>query len=312
MSQVHTVVEPGLAVTVAGITFPTPVLAAPGPLMFGREVQNVYDLRRFGGFITKSVTVEAREGHPRPQIVEVEGGWLNAVGLANPGLAAFLTRDMPFLRTLGIPIIVSIAGTSVEEFVLLAEVLNEEEGVAGIEVNVSCPNVQAGMLFGSDPSLTSTLVRTLREITTRPLIVKLSPNVTDITLIARAAADGGADALCCINTLQGLAIDVETRRPRLGAAIGGLSGPAIRPVAVRMAWEVARSTGLPVIGAGGVATSNDALEFLLVGARAVAVASAVIADAQAAVRITEGLREYLRSHAIADINDIIGEAKGLA
>lgn len=312
MSQVHTVVEPGLAVTVAGITFPTPVLAAPGPLMFGREVQNVYDLRRFGGFITKSVTVEAREGHPRPQIVEVEGGWLNAVGLANPGLAAFLTRDMPFLRTLGIPIIVSIAGTSVEEFALLAEVLNEEEGVAGIEVNVSCPNVQAGMLFGSDPSLTGTLVRTLREITTRPLIVKLSPNVTDITLIARAAADSGADALCCINTLQGLAIDVETRRPRLGAAIGGLSGPAIRPVAVRMAWEVARSTGLPVIGAGGVATSSDALEFLLVGARAVAVASAVIADAQAAVRITEGLREYLRSHAIADINDIIGEVKGLA
>lgn len=312
MSQVHTVVEPGLAVTVAGITFPTPLLAAPGPLMFGREVQNVYDLRRFGGFITKSVTVEAREGHPRPQIVEVEGGWLNAVGLANPGLAAFLTRDMPFLRTLGIPIIVSIAGTSVEEFALLAEVLNEEEGVAGIEVNVSCPNVQAGMLFGSDPSLTGTLVRTLREITTRPLIVKLSPNVTDITLIARAAADSGADALCCINTLQGLAIDVETRRPRLGAAIGGLSGPAIRPVAVRMAWEVARSTGLPVIGAGGVATSSDALEFLLVGARAVAVASAVIADAQAAVRITEGLREYLRSHAIADINDIIGEVKGLA
>lgn len=312
MSQVHTVVEPGLAVTVGGITFPTPVLAAPGPLMFGREVQNVYDLRRFGGFITKSVTVEAREGHPRPQIVEVEGGWLNAVGLANPGLAAFLTRDMPFLRTLGIPIIVSIAGTSVEEFALLAEVLNEEEGVAGIEVNVSCPNVQAGMLFGSDPSLTGTLVRTLREITTRPLIVKLSPNVTDITLIARAAADSGADALCCINTLQGLAIDVETRRPRLGAAIGGLSGPAIRPVAVRMAWEVARSTGLPVIGAGGVATSSDALEFLLVGARAVAVASAVIADAQAAVRITEGLREYLRSHAIADINDIIGEVKGLA
>lgn len=312
MSQVHTVVEPGLAVTVGGITFPTPVLAAPGPLMFGREVQNVYDLRRFGGFITKSVTVEAREGHPRPQIVEVEGGWLNAVGLANPGLAAFLTRDMPFLRTLGIPIIVSIAGTSVEEFALLAEVLNEEEGVAGIEVNVSCPNVQAGMLFGSDPSLTGTLVRTLREITTRPLIVKLSPNVTDITLIARAAADSGADALCCINTLRGLAIDVETRRPRLGAAIGGLSGPAIRPVAVRMAWEVARSTGLPVIGAGGVATSSDTLEFLLVGARAVAVASAVIADAQAAVRITEGLREYLRSHAIADINDIIGEVKGLA
>ncbi len=306
-----TLTAPRLAVTIAGVTFPTPVLAAPGTLGFGREVRQTVDLGAFGGFITKSLTAEPREGHARPHIVEVSGGWLNAVGLANPGLAVFLTRDLPYLRTLGIPIVVSLAGSSVEEFRLMVQVLEEEDGIAAIEVNVSCPNVAEGMLFGTDPTLTAELVGALRGATGRPLFVKLTPNVTAITSIARAAADGGADALCCINALAGLAIDPETRRPRLGGGMGGLSGPAVRPVAVRMVWEVARAVGLPVIGAGGVGSASDALEFFLAGARAVALASAVINDPTAAQRITAGLTEYLTTHGIADINDIVGKVEGL-
>jgi dihydroorotate dehydrogenase (NAD+) catalytic subunit len=302
---------PRLAVTLAGVTFPTPVLAAPGTLGFGREVRQTVDLRSFGGFITKSLTAEPREGHARPQIVDVAGGWLNAVGLANPGLAAFLTRDLPYLRTLSIPIVVSLAGGAVEEFRLMVQVLEEEEGIAAIEVNVSCPNVAEGMLFGTDPALTAELVGALRGATARPLFVKLTPNVTSITAIARAAVEAGADALCCINTLAGLALDPETRRPRLGGGAGGLSGPAIRPVAVRMVWEVARTVPVPVIGAGGVSAAADALEFFLAGARAVAVASAVISDPAAAQRITDGLTTYLSAHGITDINDIVGKVEGL-
>lgn len=308
----RTLTAPRLAVDIAGVTFPTPVLAAPGTLGFGREVRNTVDLTAFGGFITKSLTAEPREGHARPQIVEVPGGWLNSVGLANPGLAAFLTRDLPYLRTVGIPIVVSLAGNSIEEFRLMVQVLEEEDGIAAIEVNVSCPNVAEGMLFGTDPALTAELVGALRSATRRPLFVKLSPNVTSIISIARAAADGGADALCCINTLAGLAIDPETRRPRLGGGMGGLSGPAIRPVGVRIVWEVTRAVGLPVIGAGGVGTASDALEFFLAGARAVALASAVITDPTAAQRITVGLTDYLTAHGIADISEIVGKVEGLA
>lgn len=307
----RTLALPRLAVTLAGVTFPTPVLAAPGTLGFGREVRGTVDLRSFGGFITKSLTAEPRQGHARPQIVEVAGGWLNAVGLANPGLAAFLTRDLPYLRTLGIPIVVSLAGGAVEEFRLMVQVLEEEEGIAAIEVNVSCPNVAEGMLFGTDPALTAELVGALRGATARPLFVKLTPNVTSITAIARAAVDAGADALCCINTLAGLAIDPETRRPRLGGGAGGLSGPAIRPVAVRMVWEVARTVRVPVIGAGGVSAAADALEFFLAGARAVAVASAVISDPAAGQHIADGLTTYLSAHGIADISDIVGKVEGL-
>lgn len=304
--------DPSLAVTLAGITFSNPVLAAPGPLDFGREVQQIVDLRSLGGFITKSVTMEPRPGHPRPHVVEVEGGWLNSVGLRNPGLAGFLTKELPFLRTLGIPVVVSIAGATVDEYRTLTEWLSQEHGVAGLEVNVSCPNVDAGLGFGAEGRLTHALVAALRAMTPLPLIVKLSPNVADIAVIARAAADGGADALCCVNTLAGLAIDVDTRRPLLGAGTGGLSGPALRPVAVRMTWEAARATSLPVIGAGGILSARDALEFFLAGARAVAIASAFITDARAHLRILDGLRAYLTAHNHSSIDEIIGRVEGLS
>jgi len=301
-----TAVAPSLAVEVAGIRFPNPVLSAPGPLGFGHEAQNVVDLRAFGGFVTKTVTIEPREGNPLPHMAQTEGGWLNSLGLPNDGAAAFVTRDLPFLRTLGIPIIVSVAGHSIEEFGTLVELIGGENDVAGVELNLSCPNVDDGLIFGTDPSLTGALVGHLRPLTSKPLIAKLSPNVTDIVAIARAARDGGADALTLINTLTGLSVDVETRRSRLGAVTGGLSGPAIRPVAVRMVWEVASAVSLPIIGAGGVGSAADALEFIIAGARAVAVASAVIDRPTVVEEICAGLVDYLRRHNLRSITELVG------
>jgi dihydroorotate dehydrogenase (NAD+) catalytic subunit len=301
-----TAVAPSLAVEVAGIRFPNPVLSAPGPLGFGREAQNVVDLRAFGGFVTKTVTIEPREGNPLPHMAQTEAGWLNSLGLPNDGAAAFVTRDLPFLRTLGIPIIVSVAGHSIEEFGTLVELIGGENDVAGVELNLSCPNVDDGLIFGTDPSLTGALVGHLRPLTSKPLIAKLSPNVTDIVAIARAARDGGADALTLINTLTGLTIDVETRRSRLGVVTGGLSGPAIRPVAVRMVWEVASAVSLPIIGAGGIGSATDALEFIIAGAQAVAVASAVIDRPTVVEEICAGLQDYLRRHNVRSISELVG------
>ena len=301
-----TALAPSLDVEVAGIRFRNPVLSAPGPLGFGRESQRIVNLRAFGGFVTKTVTLEPREGNPLPHMAQTEAGWLNSLGLPNDGAAAFLTRDLPFLRTLGIPIIVSIAGHSIEEFGTLVELIGGEEDVAGIELNLSCPNVDDGLIFGTDPGLTHALVAHVRPLTTKPLLAKLSPNVTDIVAIARGAQQGGADALTLINTLTGMSIDVETRRPRLGAVTGGLSGPAIRPVAVRMVWEVARAVDLPIIGAGGVGSAADALEFIIAGARAVAVASAVIDRSTPVEDICDGLQDYLRRHRVRSIDDLVG------
>ncbi len=300
-----------LAVTLAGITFPNPVLAGPGPLEFGRQVQSVVDLRAFGGIITKSVTLEPRPGNPQPDIVAAPYGWINSVGLRNPGLAAFIARDLPFLRTLGRPIIVSVAGHTIAEYVSIAEVLADESGIDGIEVNVSCPNVAGGLAFGADPWKGRALVAAVRRCTSLPLFVKLSPNVTEIAPIARAAADGGADGLSLINTLNALAVDASTRRPRLGGCTGGLSGPATKPVALRMVWEAARSVRVPIIGMGGITTAEDAVEFMLCGASAVAVASATIDNPRAAEEITEGLRAYMGAHGVTRVSDLVGALEGM-
>jgi len=298
--------HPSLAVEVAGIRFAHPVLAAPGVLGFGREAQGVTDLRAFGGFITKSITLEAQIGNPVPHMAKTDAGYLNSLGLPNPGLAGFLTREMPFLRTLGIPIIVSAAGHTVGEFVAITEWLNDEPDVAAIELNVSCPNVEAGLTFGVDPGLTRDLVSAVRRVARLPVWVKLTPNVTDITVIARAAEEAGADALSVTNTLVGMAVDVRTRRSKLGTAAGGLSGPAIRPVAVYLAWRVASASRLPVVGTGGIATAEDALEFLIAGARAVAVGTAVIDNPRAADEIRSGLAAYLQAEHLDSVRDIIG------
>jgi len=301
-----------LAVEISGIRFAHPVLAAPGVLGFGREAQGVTDLRAFGGFITKSITLEARPGNPLPHMAETEGGYLNSLGLPNPGVAGFVTREMPFLRTLGVPIIVSIAGHRVTEFVALAHLLSAEPGVAAIELNVSCPNVEAGLSFGVDPELTGELVSAVRAAAAVPLWVKLTPNVTDITVIARAAEDAGADALSVANTLLGMAIDVRTRRSVLGTPSGGLSGPAIRPVAVYLTWQVASTSRLPVIGTGGIRSAHDALEFFIVGARAVAVGTAVIDNPDVAAVIRSGLAAHLQAEGLRSIDEIIGTMRARA
>ncbi len=300
-----------LEVTLAGITFPTPVLAAPGPLEFGRQVQAVYDLRAFGGIITKSVTLEPRDGNPTPHTVSSAGGWVNSVGLRNPGVAGFIARDLPFLRTLGRPILVSIAAGRIADYAELAEILTEEAGIGGLEVNVSCPNTDDGLEFGTDRGRTGALVAAVRARTGLPLFVKLSPNVTDIAAIAVAAAEAGADGLSLINTLAALTVDVHTRRGRLGTGIGGLSGPAIKPVALRMVWDVAQHVRLPIIGMGGIATAEDAVEFLLCGAHAVAIAAAVIDRPRAAEEITDGLRAHLAAEGIAHVSELTGALEGL-
>jgi dihydroorotate dehydrogenase (NAD+) catalytic subunit len=295
-----------LSVEIAGVRFANPVLCAAGPLGHGREFAQVVDLRAFGGFVTKSITLDPREGNPRPELVEVDGGFLNSVGLRNPGLAAFLTKDLPFLRTLGIPIIASLAGHSIAEFRELATWIGEAEGVAALELNVSCPNVERGLVFGTDPELLRALVRTVRAVVHRPLFVKLTPNVTDIVPVARAAVGAGADALSLVNTLLGMAIDVRTRRPKLGGITGGLSGPAIRPVAVRMVFEVYRAVSVPLIGIGGIETAEHAAEFFLAGASAVAVASATLKNPGVAREIVEGLRAYLLSQGMRSIRELVG------
>ncbi len=295
-----------LSVTIAGVRFSNPVLCAAGPLGHGREFAQVVDLQAFGGFVTKSITLEPRAGNPRPDLVEVDGGFLNSVGLRNPGLAAFLTKDLPFLRALGIPIVASIAAHSTAEFCELARWLEEAEGIAALELNVSCPNVANGLVFGTDPDLLRELVRAVRAMVRRPLFVKLTPNVTDIVAVARAAAQAGADALCLINTLLGMAIDVRTRRPKLGGITGGLSGPAIRPVAVRMVFEVSRSVPIPLIGMGGIETAEHAAEFFLAGASAVAVGSATLKNPRVAQEIVEGLRDYLLAQGMGSIGELVG------
>jgi dihydroorotate dehydrogenase (NAD+) catalytic subunit len=296
-----------LAVDVGGLRLKNPVLTASGTFGYGVEYEDVLDLSRLGGLVTKGLYLEPRDGAPTPRIIETPSGLLNAIGLQGVGVRAFVKEVLPRLRRHDTRIVVNVCGDTVEEYAEVARILDQAEGVHALEVNISCPNVkQGGMAFGGDAQLTHAVVAAVRQASRLPLIPKLSPNVGDITAFARAAEEAGADALSCVNTLLGLAIDVETRRPRLGFGTGGLSGPAIRPVAVRLAWQAARAVKIPVIGIGGVASAQDALEFLIVGCRAVQVGTANFVDPGAALRVVDGLRAYLARHALADVNAVIG------
>lgn len=297
---------PTLAVEIAGIAMKNPVMTASGTFGYGTEFTPYLDLNALGAIIVKTVTLHPRIGNPPPRIVETPAGMLNSIGLQNVGIATFLREKLPFLRTLKTPLLVNIAGKSVEEFADLAKRLSDADGVAGIELNISCPNVAGGLDFGTDPRLTYEVVRAVRQVTPLPVIPKLSPNVTDVTVIARAAADAGADALSLINTLVGMAIDVHRRRAVLPGATGGLSGPAIRPIAVRMVWEVAQAVRLPLIGIGGIMTGEDAVEFLLAGARAVQVGTANFLDPLAPLKVLAGVEAYLIHHQISDVNQLVG------
>jgi dihydroorotate dehydrogenase (NAD+) catalytic subunit len=296
----------GLAVEFAGIRMQNPVVTASGTFGYAQEFEPYLDLNRLGGLIVKTITRLPRPGNPAPRIVETPAGMLNAIGLQNVGIDAFVREKLPYLRRLTPPLIVNVAGESVEDFRELAKRIGDQEGVAGIELNVSCPNVAGGLDFSTDPRLTHAVVKAAREATRLPIVPKLSPNVTDIRCIARAAEEAGADGISLINTLVGMAIDVRTRRPRIANITGGLSGPAIRPVAVRMVWQVAQAVRLPILGMGGIVTAEDAVEFLLAGATAVAVGTANFIDPTSALNVIEGLRDYCAANDIPEVRQLVG------
>jgi dihydroorotate dehydrogenase (NAD+) catalytic subunit len=295
-----------LSVDFAGIRMQNPVLTASGTFGYAREFEPYVDLGRLGGLIVKTITRRPRSGNPAPRVAETPAGMLNAIGLQNVGVDAFLAEKLPYLRRLTPPLIVNVAGESVEDFRELTKRVSDQAGVAGIELNISCPNVAGGLDFSTDPALTYQVVKAAREATHLPVIPKLSPNVTDIRVIAKAAEEGGASGISLINTLLGMAIDVRTRRPRIANITGGLSGPAIRPVAVRMVWQVSNAVKIPVLGMGGIVTGEDAAEFILAGATAVAVGTANFLNPSSVVTVIEGLERYCAAHGIWHIRELVG------
>lgn len=283
-----------------------PVLAASGTVGYGEDLEGFIDPSLYGGIVAKSISIKPRGGNPLPRTVETAAGMLNSIGLENPGIESFCRDRLPRMRRYGTAIIVNIVGDTVTEYVELAGILDGEAGVDAIEVNVSCPNVPEGLRFGVEAEATRDLIASLRRATSRPIIAKLTPNAPDVVQVARAAADGGADAISLVNTFLGMAVDWRRRISRLGRPMGGLSGPAIKPMALRLVWEVARGVGIPVIGMGGIATAEDVLEFLVVGARAVQVGTAHFVRPWAVREILDGLKEALESEGIRSVEEIIG------
>jgi dihydroorotate dehydrogenase (NAD+) catalytic subunit len=299
--------KPDLSIDFAGIKLKNPVLTASGTFGYGEEFAEFVDLNKLGGVIVKGVSLNPIKGNPVPRIWETPSGMLNAIGLENPGVDVFIKRKLPYLRKFDTAVIVNIFGYSLEEYVGVTERLDDVPGVSGLEVNISCPNVKAGgIMFGTNIKAAFELLSAVRKATRLPVIAKLSPNVTDITEFARAARDAGCDGLSLINTLLGMAIDVRCRKPRLANCTGGLSGPAIRPVAVRMVWQAANAVPLPIIGMGGIVTGEDALEFILAGASAVAVGTANFIDPRATLNVIEGIETFMREQGINDIKNLIG------
>jgi len=299
-----------LQVNIGKITLKNPVMTASGTFGYAREFEQLIDLNRLGGIIVKGLSLEPAKGNPPPRIVETSCGMLNAIGLENVGIEAFIKEKLPFLRKLSTPTFVNIYGKSVEEYAKLAARIDNEEGISGIEVNISCPNVKTGgIAFGVKPESVREVVKAVRERTGKHVIVKLSPNVTDIKEIALSAEDAGADSLSLINTITGMAINIETRRPKLANITGGLSGPAIKPVALRMVWQAAQAVKIPVIGIGGIMTANDALEFLIAGATAVQVGTANFVNPHATVEIIEGIESYMKKKNIFSVTEIISTLK---
>jgi dihydroorotate dehydrogenase (NAD+) catalytic subunit len=296
-----------LAVDLGPLHLRNPVMAASGTFGYGQEYAALVPPERLGGVVVKGISVEPRPGNPPPRIWETCGGMLNSIGLQNVGLRAFLEEKLPWLRRLSVPVVVNLFGNTVEEYAELAAALDGEEGIDALEINISCPNVKAGgMVFGSEPKMVFQVVSTVRSNTKLPVITKLTPNITDITIAARAAEDGGTDILSLINTVAGMAVDVKSRRPRLGNVVGGLSGPAIKPIALRQVWQVVQLATVPVIGLGGIISTEDALEFLIVGARAVQVGTASFVNPLVTLEIIAGLENYLLEQKLNDINEVIG------
>jgi dihydroorotate dehydrogenase (NAD+) catalytic subunit len=301
---------PDLGTTLCGIALRNPVLAASGTFAYGVEFEKLVDLNAMGGFVVKGLSREPIEGNPPPRVHETEGGMINSIGLQNIGVRAFVRDKLPALARLRTAVFANVFGNLVEDYVEVVRVLNDHEGLAGYELNVSCPNTcHGGIYFSSDPALLSEVVGAVKRAATRPVIVKLSPNVSAIEPLARAAEESGADALSLVNTFISLAIDARTRRPRIGAGFGGLSGPAIKPVALRLVYQAARAVKIPVVGLGGIASGEDAAEFLIAGASAVEVGTATFWDPRSPLRIAEELAQFLRREKIARAADLVGTLK---
>jgi dihydroorotate dehydrogenase (NAD+) catalytic subunit len=307
LSERPTVEGPDLSVEFAGLRLKNPVMPASGTFGYGEEYSPYMDLNRLGAIVTKGLSLRPKAGNPTPRIAETNGGMLNAIGLQNVGMDAFVEQKLPFLKELQTPVIVNFFGNSLEEYGQAAQRLAQIDEIAAVELNISCPNVkQGGIVFGTDPGAAAEVVGLVRRHINKPLIVKLTPNVTDITVIARAVEEAGADAISCINTLTGLAVDIRRRRPRLANGTGGLSGPALRPLAVRMVYQVVQAVNLPVIGVGGIMSAEDALEFLIAGAHAVQVGTANFVDPAAMIKIVDGLQQFCLDEGVASIRELIG------
>lgn len=298
---------PNLSVKIGKIRLKNPVIVASGTFGFGEEFEEFFNLHHLGAIVPKGISLQPMMGNPPPRIFETEGGILNSIGLQNPGYQEFIQKRLPYLRKIKTHLIINFFGNTQKEYVRLAGLLDEVPGISGLEMNISCPNVkQGGIVFGTDPRMTYRLVRAVRKSTTRTLVVKLSPNVTDISLIAKASEDGGADAVSLVNTFKAMAINIHTIEPELGNVIGGLSGPAIKPIALRMVWEVSQRVEIPVIGIGGIMGADDAIEFILAGASAVQIGTANLINPKTAIEVISGIRTYLIKHRISRVQKIIG------
>ena len=307
-----------LSTQIGKIKLKNPVLVASGTFGHAKEFENFFDLKRLGGIVTKTITIKPRLGNPAPRIVETPAGMLNAIGLQNPGVEKFIEEKLPYLRKLNIPIIVSAMGYSVAEFVSVIQRLEKAEGIDGYELNLSCPNVPYSTktealtlvkMFAHDERMIEEVVAAVRQVTDRTLVAKLGPDVSDISKMAMAAERAGADAVSLINTFIAMAIDVKTRRPILANKTGGLSGPCVRPIAVRMTWEVCKKVKIPVMGMGGIASAKDALEFLIVGASAVQVGTANFLNPSAAMDVLEGVEEFVKKEKLKNLKELIGSVK---
>lgn len=299
-----------LSVEIGKLKLKNPVMTASGTFGYGEEYSEFLDISNLGAVVVKGLSLHPKEGNPPPRIVETPAGMLNAIGLQNIGIEAFINEKLPFLKKFDTTVIVNFFGDTIEEYVEAAERLSSVEGIHALEMNISCPNRQAGWsLFGTDPGMTRDVVSAVRKATDLTLIVKLSPNVTDIAYMAKTVEDAGADALSLINTLTGMAVDLVTKRPRLANVTGGLSGPAIKPIALRMVWECYRKVRIPIIGMGGIVTAEDALEFILCGASAVAVGTGNFINPRSAMDILEGIRSYLSSNNEKSVEGLKGSLK---
>ncbi len=308
--MVKTTGNPDLSITLAQMKLKNPVMVASGTFGFGEDHRDFLDLNQLGAIIPKGVSLRPVPGNPPPRLFETEGGILNSIGLQNPGLDVFVNEKMPFLRTLDTCVIVNFFGNSDKDYIELAERLNEVPGISGLEMNVSCPNMsRGGIVFCTDPRMTYELVRDVKKATALPLVVKLSPNVTDITAMAKSVEDAGADAVSLVNTFRAMAINIHSRKPELANVFGGLSGPAIKPIALRMVWEVSQAIKIPVIGIGGITQAEDALEFVLAGASAVQVGTANLVRPTTGIDVVHGIRNYLVRYHMDRFQTLIGLSK---